>query len=120
MDLYKNIGKLFYAISASDKVIKTIEFKALKKSLDTQWRNDYTKAQINAIIDSFLFLKDCYASPNICFNEFSKYKEEHEWLFTTKLKNLIFNTSCSIASSFASKNKSELILLAKLGLLFKK
>jgi hypothetical protein len=53
---------------------------------------------------------------DICFKEFIEYKKEHSYFFTEELNHLIMQTAEKIASSFAGKNKSELIMLAKLNL----
>ena len=54
------------------------------------------------------------------FNDFLTYKDEHEAQFTDPIKDQILKTAHAIAASFAGNNKSELILLAKLNLNFKK
>ncbi|MEZ4875321.1 MAG: hypothetical protein R2793_07710 [Flavobacteriaceae bacterium] len=55
-----------------------------------------------------------------CFESFEAFYKEHPALFSTERKKLILKTSHRIADAFAGKNKSELMLLGKLQLLFKK
>lgn len=119
MELYKNIGNLFYAIAASDNSIVLEELEALHKNLNIEWSHNHTEEEIDAIMDSFLHQKNSNTLANDSFSEFSKYLDNHKELFHSELKQLIFKTSKSIAYSYASKNKSELVMLAKLSLLFK-
>jgi hypothetical protein len=52
--------------------------------------------------------------------EFQQYKLDNEYLFNDEVKKLIWKTANEIAAAFSSNNKSELILLADLGLILKK
>ena len=122
---YQNIAKLFYAIAAVDKEVKTEEFTALKILVRDQWlavddSEDAYKTdaayQIEFVFDWLQFNElDAYT----CFNEFIEYKKEHAYFFTPELNHLIMRTAEKIASSYAGKNKSELIMLAKLNLQLK-
>ncbi|WP_235004512.1 hypothetical protein [Aequorivita antarctica] len=117
------MGELFYAIAAADKVVRKAEYNILKNIVSEQWKNldDYedpfhTDAayQIEVVFDWFdyeqLDAKDCFES-------FADYKKEQPNLFTKERKDLIWRTANAIASSFADKNKSEVIMLAKLKML---
>ncbi|TYQ00260.1 hypothetical protein C7447_101870 [Tenacibaculum adriaticum] len=119
---YQNVGKLFYAVAASDNVVREEEFNTLKKIVKKEWlpvddtEDDYkTDAayQIEIVFD-WLTNKDLDA--NACFNDFVEYKKEHEYFFTDEIKSLISKTADTIAKAFSGKNKSELIILAKLNL----
>ncbi|SRX72907.1 hypothetical protein AEQU3_00557 [Aequorivita antarctica] len=120
---YQKMGELFYAIAAADKVVRKAEYNILKNIVSEQWKNldDYedpfhTDAayQIEVVFDWFdyeqLDAKDCFES-------FADYKKEQPNLFTKERKDLIWRTANAIASSFADKNKSEVIMLAKLKML---
>lgn len=122
---YQKIGELFYAIAAADKVVRETEYNALKKIVSEKWKNldDYedpfhTDAayQIEVVFDWFDYEE---LDANDCFDSFAEYKKEHPKLFTAELKQLILETAHLIAGSFAGKNKSELIMLAKLEMLLK-
>lgn len=117
---YQHLGKLFYAIAASDKVIKKEEIDTLKNIVGKQWVpiDDYQDEfgtdmayQIEIIFD---WLEENQPDALLAFEEFSDFKKEHEKLFTPGINNLILNTAEAIAASFAGKNKSELIMLSKL------
>ena len=55
-----------------------------------------------------------------CYHDFVRYKKAQSHLFTDTVKKLILKTAHAIAASFSGLNKSELIMLAKLDLEFKK
>ncbi len=120
VSFYQSLGKLFYAIAASDKIVRVAEYEALRKIVTAKWKplDDYedefhtdAALQIEIVFD-WLDYKSLKA--NVCFDEFSSFKKENENLFSSKRKKLIWETSNAIANSFAGKNKSEIIMLAKL------
>lgn len=120
---YQNLGKLFYAIAASDKVVREEELNKLKETVKKVWLTsnlvqDDVKAEAeHSIINTFKWLnRDNEYDAETCFNSFISYKKDHEQLFTKELNALILKTANGIASSFSGKNKSELIMLAKLNL----
>ncbi|WP_339702437.1 hypothetical protein [uncultured Marixanthomonas sp.] len=121
--LYQKLGELFYAIAAADKVIRKAEIDTLSNLVKTHWKNldaledefhSDASYQIEIVFD---WLDDKQVNPDECFEDFKDFKKEHPNLFTTTIKKLIWKTADAIASSFAGKNKSELIMLAKLKML---
>lgn len=117
---YQKLGELFYAVAAADKLVRKAEYDALKKIVSEQWKNldEYEDSfhtdaayQIEVVFDWFdyeqLDAKDC-------FDSFADYKKENPNLFTKVRKELIWKTATAIAISFSGKNKSEVIMLAKL------
>ena len=117
---YQKMGELFYAIAAADNVVREAEYNALKKVVSEKWKDldDYedpfhTDAayQIEVVFDWFDYEQ---LDANDCFDSFAEYKNENQKLFTEERKKLIWETSNAIAGAFAGKNKSELIMLAKL------
>ena len=117
---YQNLGKLFYAIAASDKAVRKEEIDTLKSILEQEWlhiddyQNEFgtdTAYQIEIIFD---WLNENQPDSSNAFDEFSDFKKENEYLFNPKIKKLIWKTANAISSSFAGKNKSELIMLSKL------
>lgn len=115
---YQNLGKLFYAIAIVDGTINELEIKALKKLVTTEWLN---KDNSFYIVDVFNWLNyDQDYNAEECYNSFLSFKNYNEELFTDEIKTLILKTANAIASSFSRKNKSELIMLAKLSIEFKK
>jgi hypothetical protein len=124
--LYQEIGQLFYAIAAADKVVRKVEYEALKNLVKLEWSsmNDYVDEfgvnaiyQMEIVFDWFDYEQ---LDANDCFKSFAEYYKGHKKLFSESQKQLIWKTANAIAGSFAGTNKSELILLTKLRLLLQK
>ncbi len=122
---YQNIGELFYAVAAADKVVRDAEYKILSRLVEEEWKSldDYedkfgTDAayQIAIVFEWFDYER---MDANDCFNSFSDYYKEHKKHFTEERKKLMLKTVKKIAHSFSATNKSELIMTDKLQLLFK-
>lgn len=118
--LYQNLGKLFYAVAAADRVVREEEQLSLKRIVKQEWLNleDTTDEfgtdaayQVEFIFD---YLKENRTDSMKAFEDFKNFKKEHEDLFDEELKSLIWKTAKAIARAFAGTNKSELILLSKL------
>lgn len=123
IEFYQNLGKLFYAIAASDKEVREEELLKLKETVKKAWltsnivQNDFKAEAEHSIINTFKWLnQENEYDAEACFKSFINFKKNHELLFTKELNSLILKTANSIASSFSGKNKSELIMLAKLNL----
>ncbi|MDU8885694.1 hypothetical protein RXV94_05945 [Yeosuana sp. MJ-SS3] len=122
INFYQNIAKLFYAIAASDKVVRDEEFCALKEIVKREWLSvDDTEDKYNTdsayqieIVFDWLTTKELDAKT--CYDEFIAYKNEHYYFFTEEMNSLILKTAGTIASAFAKQNKSELIMLANLNM----
>ncbi len=124
---YQNIGKLFYALAASDKQVRDEEFNKLKVIVKKQWLNaeivkdDLNSKAVYQIEYVFEWLnKNEKLNAKMYFDDFLKYKEKHPLLFTEAIKKLILKTAHAIAASFSGLNKSELIMLAKLDIELKR
>ena len=122
---YQHIGYLFYAVAASDRNIDTNEVNALKTLIKNEWLNlDDTNDsfgsdaayQIEIVFD---WLEEAEWDSSTCFEKFEDYYKEHSKIFKEDIKALIIKTASTIAESYAGKNKSELIILAKIEALFK-
>lgn len=124
--LYKNLGKLFYAIALADRRIEEDEFNSMKKSvssfmptLDIVNSNVEDNFEYHIIsIFNMLYINDYLAQ--VCFDDFIDFKRKNEKLFNKSLKHAILKIANTIASSFARQNKSELIMIAKLNIEFNK
>lgn len=122
-EFYQSLGKLFYAVAMADKNVRPIEIERLKEDVQKYWLS------VDAIEDEFGtdagyqieivfdWLQQEEKDSNTYYQEFVDFYHEHPSKFSETIKKLIFKTADDIASSFANKNKSELILLAKLRLL---
>lgn len=124
---YKNLGKLFYAIAAADNEVRDVELDKLKELVKKYWLEaDIVNGiyisdaayQIEIIFD--WLNKEKKIDAKTCYHDFVRYKKAQSHLFTDTVKKLILKTAHAIAASFSGLNKSELIMLAKLDLEFKK
>lgn len=124
-ELYQNLGKLFYAIAMADNTIRPIEVKRLKEAIKEKWLDvDEVEDEFGAdaayqIEIVFDWLQEEEKDGQIYFEEFKEFFQEHKDRINPKMTTLIWRTADSIAASFAGKNKSELIILAKLKLFLK-
>ncbi|PKD16796.1 hypothetical protein APR41_08310 [Salegentibacter salinarum] len=125
-EFYQNIGMLFYAIAASDKVVRTEEIKTLNDLVQKKWVpidnqiDEFGTDEAYKIEMIFDWLEEKAPEAEWAFNEFRQYKKDNEELFTSPINQLIWETADAIAASFAGKNKSEVIMLSKLKMLLSK
>ena len=126
VQFYQKLGKLFYAIAAADNVVRKSEYAKLKEIIKKEWLSvdDYeddfhTDAayQIEVVFD-WLNNEEKLNAKN-WFDDFIDFKDEHPKLFDESIKKMILKTAHEIAASFSGKNKSELIMLARLDLKLK-
>lgn len=123
-EFYQNLGKLFYAVAMADNNVRPKEVERLRKYVRQFWLDVddvedefHTDAayQIEIVFD---WLKDEEKEGDEYFNEFKDFYKDHPKKFSESLKKLIVETSESIASSFAGKNRSEMLTIFKLKQLF--
>lgn len=123
LQLYQNLGKLFYAIAAVDKKVREEEINKLKEIVKKEWLAiDEIEDPFGAdaaykieVVFNWLYYDD-ELNVKACYDDFVNYKNSHKHLFTKKVNQLTLKTASAIAESFSSKNKSELMLLAKLNI----
>ncbi len=120
---YQNLGKLFYAIAATDNNVDEMEYETLKKLVQSKalhFSFDNTNADtVQEIVLTFNDLQTKSYNADTSFEEFISFKRQNEVLFTDANKLTIMKAANRIASSFSYKNKSELIMIAKLDIEFK-
>lgn len=125
---YQNLGKLFYAVASADQKVNEAESQKLKEIVKKYWLDvddvedgfGTDAAYHIEIVFDWLNTNDKTQDSQTYYNDFITYKNEQNHLFTKKTRKLILKTANKIAESFAGKNKSELILLAKLDIELKK
>ncbi|RNC87744.1 MAG: hypothetical protein ED556_00715 [Winogradskyella sp.] len=127
ISFYQNLGKLFYAIAAADKVVKAEELTKLQELIENDLLTSHivnaeSKADAqNAIINTFVWLdNDNEYNAEACYNSFVSFLDENRALFSNEINSVIMKIAGKISSSFSGQNKSELIMLAKLNLELKK
>ena len=123
--LYKNLGKLFYAVAWADKKVNPVEANKLKECVRKYWLlvngvdggfGIDVAYQIEVVFDR---LEREKKEGTICFQEFIDFFREHPQKFNQDIKQLIWKTADEIAFSFSNKNKSELIILSRLKILLR-
>jgi hypothetical protein len=123
--LYENLGKLFYAMAISDGSVHTKEWDKVKEIVQEDWLyvDDFTDRygtdaanQIEIVFDG---LMEYNKSSEECYIAFKDFYKEHPHAFSENIKSLTLKTANAIASAFSGRNKSELVLLAKINLLLK-
>lgn len=123
--LYENLGKLFYAMAIADGSVHAKEWDKVKEIVKEDWLyvDDFTDRYgtdaANQIEIVFDVLMEYPKSSEECFEEFKEFYKAHPHAFSKEIKSLTGKTANVIANSFSGRNKSELILLAKINLLLK-
>lgn len=108
-----NLAHLFYAVAMADKKIEVSEKKKIVTIVEKNWITN-TANNKEEIYETIRNLISDGISSETAFNQFKNYVKANNTLFTPELSKKIIKSCHSICESFASKNKSELILLAHL------
>ena len=125
-ELYQNLGKLFYAVAMADHSVHMKEMEKLNEVVRDNWldvddiEDEYGSDAAFQIISVFDRLLEYEKDSDAVYEEFEAFYMDHTIWFTPEIKNLAMSTSRAIAASFFGSNKSELILLGRLQLLFGK
>ncbi|MCX2720114.1 hypothetical protein [Lentiprolixibacter aurantiacus] len=122
-ELFEHLGKLFYAVATADQHLHEEETLRLKKEIEKYWKPRFTEAPYSMayyIWHAFENARRSDTTAERAFEEFNTYFKENPEEFPDEVLKLIMDTANAIAKAYADKNKSELILLARLQLLFEK
>ncbi len=123
-EFYQNLGKLFYAVAIADHSVHTKEIDRLKEVVREYWleldeiEDEYGSDAAFQIETVFDWLLDYEKDGEECYEEFEEYYTDHKVLFRPEVEQLVMSTARAIAAAFAGSNKSELVLLGRLQLLF--
>lgn len=120
-ELFENLGKLFYAVAAADRNLHENETLGLKREIEKFWKPKFAEAPYSMayyIWHAFELARRSDTTAEQAYEAFVEFFKKSPGEFTEEVKNLILDTANAIARAYADKNKSELILLAKLQLLF--
>lgn len=118
----ESIANLFYAIACADKKISSNELAFINEIIAKEWTtSEFIMLNKNSDFemhfhDAIKKLIEQNRKPHDCFTNFEAFKKLNDAHFSQSLKNLIWKTAESIASTNNSKNKSELIMLSKLAI----
>lgn len=120
MSLYRHLGRLFYAISAVDGIVRSKEKHELQRIITSEWLgvDTYTDESnvdcAHYIGLTFDWLTETNASPEECFRMFTEFFRRHQELFPKPVKDLIWKTADRITVATGGRNKSELVTLDRL------
>lgn len=119
-EFYQNLGKLYYAMAMTDGTVRPVEVKRLRKYVRQHWMDvdgvedefgTDSAFQIEIVFD---WLQGEEKEGSAYFLDFETFYNEHPEKFGPNVKKLVVETADSIASSFAGKNKSEIVFLQRL------
>lgn len=120
---FQKTGKILFAIAMADKKIAPQEYEALQIIIHEELKSSYLKEDeirhITQLKYAFDWMIENPKKIDDILAEYKEFKNENRALFTTEIKDFIYKTANRIAGSFANKNKSELIVLAKIHLILK-
>ncbi|WP_298995455.1 hypothetical protein ACOKFD_14120 [Flagellimonas sp. S174] len=122
---YQSLGKLFYAVAKADHSVHIKEIDRLKEMVREHWlevdevEDEYGTDAAFQIETVFDWLLENEKDAVECYEDFERFYTDHKARFNDQIKYLIMATARSIASAFSGRNKSELIRLGRLELLFK-
>lgn len=121
--LFENLGKLFYAVSASDGHVHELEIKQLKQLVKYKWLSfeefdGYEAA--TEIETTFDWLVKQSADCESCIAEFEDYQKDHPEKFSKSVMKLTLNTAYAIADAFEGVNDEEMAILKRLTKAFKR
>ncbi|WP_420601139.1 hypothetical protein [Flagellimonas sp.] len=119
-EFYQNLGKLYYAMAMTDGSVRPVEVKRLRKYVRQHWlevdgmEDEFGTDSAFQIEIVFDWLQEEEKEGSAYFSDFETFYKEHPEKFGPKIKKLVIETADSIASSFAGKNRSEIVFLQQL------
>ena len=111
-------------MAMADHSIHMKEVEKLNETVRDHWlevddiEDEYGTDSAFQIISVFDWLLEYGKDSDQIYEEFEAFYTDYKILFTPQIKDLAMSTSRAIATAFAGSNKSELILLGRLQLLF--
>ena len=118
-EFYESVANLFYAVSMADKKMTIEEKKSIVKRVQKNWSTSEDKSDSELIYERLRHLIGEKASSEEAYDNFKNYYLEHQKEFSKEVIHNLLVASHEITGTYAGKNKSELIILAKLYKLFK-
>ncbi|GGG43173.1 hypothetical protein GCM10011414_11010 [Croceivirga lutea] len=125
IELYQNLGKLFFAVAMADGTVHKKELEKLRLIVRDNWldvddiEDRYHSDAAYQIETVFDWAMEYDMSSAQGFEFFKEFYKDHPKLFPVHIKNLILYTADAIANSFSKTNKSELVLLGNIKILFR-
>lgn len=121
---FQKTGKVLFAIAMADNKLDEKEYETLQKLIQEEWRlfflDEGDIKHISQMKNVFDWLIENPKSEEEILTEYENFKNKNPSIFTSEIKDFVYKTANKIAASYANKNKSELIILAKLHFILKK
>lgn len=117
---YRQLGKVFYAVAAADKVIQKEELNTLAEVVKSEWLpfdstfDEFGTDSAYQIEIVFDWLRDNSWDVQSAITGLRDFKKVHPSLFTKPVADLIMKTADAIASSFSGKSNAELLVINQL------
>lgn len=125
IDIYTNLGFLFYSVAAGDGYVREEEIEALKRLVMEQWmplegsRDEFGVDAAEYITMAFDYARDNRLDAQQTSLRFEAAYREHQRRFDPALKRLVLDTAAAIANAFGHTNKAEFAALTQLQTLFR-
>jgi len=120
---FQKTGKVLFAIAMADRKIAPKEYEALQGLIQEEWKLSFFEENglknIKQMKNVFDWMIENPKLGDEILAEYKEFKNENLALFTPGIKDFVYKTANRIAGSYANKNKSELIILAKLHFILK-
>lgn len=125
IDIYTNLGFLFYSVAAGDGHVRKPEVEELKRLVKEQWlpleasRDEFGTDAAHYITMSFDLAHEHGYGAAETFERFEQAYHEHSRRFDPSLKKLVLDTAAAITDAFGHTNKAELTALTRIQMLFR-
>ncbi len=124
-NFYSEVGKLLYALAKTDGSISKKEIKAIHKlvlkdlvPLENSTDEFGTDSAFYVEME-FDFLNENFYDPDVAFNSFISYVENHYTAFDSHVKEVVLNVAETLIKSFHETNIQDHNYLIKLRETFK-
>ena len=101
------LGKIFYAASLADKVIRPEEIEAFEKLIAEDWKDD-------RIIQSFFECINLNYDRKKVIEDVVFHRIQYPELFDPETNKLIVDTAYRIVNASTGTNKSEIVFISQL------
>lgn len=125
VDIYTNLGFLFYSVAAGDGQVRKVEVEALKRLVKERWmplessRDEFGVDAAEYITMSFDYANDNNVDANEALQRFRDAYRDHGRHFDASLKALVLETAAAISDAYGHTNKTELTQLTSIQELFR-
>lgn len=119
-NFYSEVGKLLYAIAKADGTIDSKEIKAihqmvLKDLVPLESSTDEFGTDSAFYVEmEFDYLNENLYDPDVAFNSFVDYVQDHYSAFDSKMKTAVFNVANTLTQSFHETNIKDHYMIEKL------